>query len=309
MTKSPTPKRGTSAKQAKRAVPPATVLPDRQAMDSYAASHSQAQIDAALSDAQRLIYDAWEQTTVRGMMSLAGKALAVCPLCADAFNILADHAKSPQERLALCTLAMAAGELGLGPKQFAEMTGEFWGWLETRPYMRARNLLALTLLEMGREAEAAAHIRAMLTLNPNDNQGNRYVLHDILLNAGDTTGLKKLIREYKDEWSPRWLYTRALLAYLDGKPETAATRKLVSEAVECNGYVIGLLSGAEKPVPQSGLVAVGSAGEAGEYVQHCGAAWARVLGAIEWLTRIRSEGHPNSRKAARTGESESKGLS
>jgi tetratricopeptide (TPR) repeat protein len=296
MAASPAPKRKTPAKQAKR-----PMLPDRQAMENYAASHTQAEIDAALHDAQNLIYDAWEQTTARATVSLARKALAICPLCADAFNILTDQAKDPEERLALCTLAMAAGELGLGPRRFAELSGEFWGWLETRPYMRARNFLALTLLELGRGAEAAEHLRAMLTLNPNDNQGNRYLLHDFLLNADDITGLKKLLRAYKGEWSPRWLYTRALLAYRDGKAETAATRKLISEAVECNGHVIGLLSGAEKPVPESALVAVSSPEEAAEYVQYCGAAWARVPGAVEWLTRIGNEGRPNPRKAARAG--------
>ena len=279
MAASPAPKRKTPAKQPKR-----PMLPDRQAMESYAASHTQAEIDAALHDAQNLIYDAWEQTTVRGSASLARKALAICPLCADAFNILADQATDPEKRLELCNLAMAAGELGLGPERFEEMAGEFWGWLETRPYMRARSLLALTLLELGRDAEAAEHIRAMLTLNPNDNQGNRYLLHDILLNADDTKGLKKLIREYKGEWSPRWLYTQALLAYRDGKSETAATRKLVSEAIECNKYVIDLLSGARKPGRQFDMVAVGSPEEADEYVEHCGAAWAKVPGAIEWLT-------------------------
>jgi len=53
MAASPAPKRKTPAKQPKR-----PMLPDRQAMESYAASHTQAEIDAALHDAQNLIYDA-----------------------------------------------------------------------------------------------------------------------------------------------------------------------------------------------------------------------------------------------------------
>ena len=31
-----------------------------------------------------------------------------------------------------------AGELALGPKGFKQYAGHFWGFLETRPYMRAR---------------------------------------------------------------------------------------------------------------------------------------------------------------------------
>ena len=41
-----------------------------------------------------------------------------------------------------------AGELALGPEGFEEYDGHFWGFLETRPYMRARHGLALALLKL-----------------------------------------------------------------------------------------------------------------------------------------------------------------
>src|SRR2546421_12928373 len=48
--------------------------------------------------------------------------------------------------------------------------GHFWGFLETRPYMRARAGLASTLLQLGDIDSALAHYRDMLKLIPNDNQ-------------------------------------------------------------------------------------------------------------------------------------------
>ena len=68
-----------------------------------------------------------------------------------------------------------AGELALGPQAFKEYAGHFWGFLETRPYMRARAGLAGALLKLGDVDGAIDHFRDMLRLNPNDNQGIRYL--------------------------------------------------------------------------------------------------------------------------------------
>lgn len=259
-------------------------LPDRAAMLAYAAARTPAEIEAALSQAQQVIYDAWEAASARPRATLARKALGICPLCADALNILAGDATDTEQRVALYTLAMDAGEIGLGPKQFRELSGEFWGWLETRPYMRARHGLALSLLDMGRRAEAIEHLQAMLALNPNDNQGIRYVLHDALLSAEDIPALRKLLRAYKDDWSVHWLYTQALLAFRDGKGDTPATRKLVADAVECNPHVPEILAaGRSVRGSRNALIAMGSPEEAIEYLSRVIDVWQRTPGAIDWL--------------------------
>ena len=93
---------------------------------------------------------------------------------------------------------------------------DFWGFLETRPYMRARAGLAIALIKLGDESAAIEHFRAMLKLNPNDNQGIRYLLLGCLLRHDDAAAVKTLLAAYKDEWSACWLYTRALVAFQDG---------------------------------------------------------------------------------------------
>ncbi len=82
--------------------------------------------------------------------------------------------------------------------------------------MRARQGLAVTLLELHEDEAAIDHLRAMLRLNPGDNQGMRYVLLACLLRRGEAEAVKALLAEYPDEWSTQWLYTRALLAYREG---------------------------------------------------------------------------------------------
>jgi tetratricopeptide (TPR) repeat protein len=107
--------------------------------------------------------------------------------------------------------------LALGAEGFEEYAGHFWGFLETRPYMRARAGLAIALMKLGEEDAAIDHFRAMLELNPNDNQGVRYLLLGCLLRRDDAAAVKKLLAAYEDEWSAYWLYTRALVAFQDGQ--------------------------------------------------------------------------------------------
>ncbi len=65
--------------------------------------------------------------------------------------------------------------------------------------MRARHGLALTLLTLGEDAAAMEHFRAMLKLNPNDNQGIRYLLLGSLLQHDDVPALRALLADYPDE--------------------------------------------------------------------------------------------------------------
>jgi tetratricopeptide (TPR) repeat protein len=260
------------------------LLPDRHAMEAYFLEISGGKRDDAIARAQQIMYDAWNKTTSRSRVALAHKALGISPLCADAYNLLAGEAATATEARDLYVRGLMAGELALGPQGFEEYGVHFWGFLETRPYMRARHGLALTLLELGEEGAAIEHFRAMLKLNPNDNQGIRYLLLASLLRRDDISAVKKLLAEYPDEWSAYWLYTRALVAFRDGKASTTATLKLLKDARSANEHVPPILAGTTPLTSsRSGYVTVGGADEASNYVRECGAAWERTPGAIGWL--------------------------
>src|SRR5439155_9487294 len=149
----------------------------------------------------------------RRRVQLANEALKVSPDCADAYVLLAEHAPSRKEALRLYEQAVVAGERAVGPDTFRDATGHFWGLLETRPYMRAREGLASLLWTAGRRDEAVRHLQDMLRLNPGDNQGLRYTLagHLVFLDRDDD--LAQLLDQYADEDSATWAYTKALLAF------------------------------------------------------------------------------------------------
>lgn len=279
--------------------PANSILPDRRSMEAYLAAIAGRGRDDALEKAQEVIYDAWEKASAQARISHARKALAISPLCADAYNLLAEEAATAAEARDLYARGLEAGELVLGPEGFEEYNGHFWGFLETRPYMRARHGLALTLLKLGEEGAAIEHFRAMLKLNPNDNQGIRYLLLGSLLRRDDVPAVKALLAEYPDEWSVYWLYTRALLAYRENQASAPATLKLLKDARSANEHVPGILAGTTPAIISSnGYVTMGGADEATEYVRECGPAWRKTAGAVEWLTTTVAHG-PAKRRASK----------
>lgn len=171
-------------------------LPDRRAMEGFMSAISGRRAnDASTAKAQEVMYEAWDQTSRRARVALAHKALTISPLCADAYVLLAEEeAKSAKEALEYYRKGVEVGAQALEPRGFKEYAGHFWGFLETRPYMRARAGLAAALNTLGEVASAICNYQDMLRLNPNDNQGIRYVLAGCLMKSGDIEALKKLLK-------------------------------------------------------------------------------------------------------------------
>ncbi len=293
-----TPKQPRRKAQAASSSKPSRVVPDRQALEAFLSTTDPEVRAAADYEAQDLIYDAWERQTSRSRVALAYQALAISPLCADGYSLLASEAISAAEALDLYERGLEAATLALGPEGFAECDGRFWGYLQTRPYMRARHGLAMILVDMRRDNEAIAHFSAMLKLNPNDNQGIRYLLLAILLRQDDSDGVKALLASYTDDWSAQWLYTRALIAYREGHADKAETLELLDEAKSSNKHVPAILAGTKRARGSAlDYIAVGSPDEARDYVREFGAAWRSTAGAVEWL--VGSGPKPPARAAKR----------
>jgi tetratricopeptide (TPR) repeat protein len=173
----------------------------------------------------------------------------------------------------------------LGPTYFKENVGAFWGLLETRPYMRARLGLAETLFHAGRKDEAFDHWKAMLRLNPNDNQGVRHILAAEYANEARWDDLERLVEgpEYANDVAAEWCYAKVLLRFLrTGNSE--GTRKALTEALRYNRHVPDYLCG-RKPIVDDSLdrVTLGGEDEAASAAGLLLRVWRRIPGAIDWL--------------------------
>jgi len=238
-----------------------------------------------LEQAQDLIFEALE-TAGKKRLELVEQALTISADCADAYVLLAEEkAQSLEQALSLYEAGVKAGERALGKKVFEEGAGHLWGMVEARPYMRARAGLSQCLWALGKREEAVSHYRELLKLNPNDNQGIRYLLAASLLEMGKVNILEGLLRQY-DEPTADWLYTKALVAYVKQGDSTEA-RRLLTEARKHNPHVVSYLLG-EKKLPKQlpERVGFGDKSEAVTYVAEFGTGWHRTEGAIDWLASM-----------------------
>lgn len=220
----------------------------------------------------------------RRAVLLARQALEVWPDCADAYNLLGERAPDPESAGRLFELGMAAGERALGPAAFAEAAGHFWGVLETRPYMRARRGLAESLAERKRYAEAAEHFQEMLRLNPEDNQGVRHSLVNVLIALDRGAEAGELLDRYAEDHLALLEYPRALLRFRAEEDSPEAKRAL-KRAVQANRFVPGFLLRTRGVTEEPSHFAPGRQEEAALYIVLSLDTWAGTEGALDWLRK------------------------
>jgi len=243
-----------------------------------------ASAEAALEQAQLLVYDAWEATTTKRRLALAEKALTISPLCADAYVLLAEHAEQGSDQeLDLWRRGVEAAEAALGKAGFEEYAGHFWGFLETRPYMRARFGLAEALWRRGARDEAIGHLHEMLRLNPGDNQGVRYVLAAHLVEAGKDDDLTALLAKYPDDSMADWTWTEALAAFRRTGASEESRERLATAAASNEHVLSYLLDERRLPKQMPSFISPGDQDEAIAYVSAYRKGWMLTPGAIDWL--------------------------
>jgi tetratricopeptide (TPR) repeat protein len=233
------------------------------------------------NQAQELVYDAWEEPNRQKCLALARKALRISPYCTDAYNLLAGKSGSLEERQELYAKGVKTGRTVLGDSFFQKEAGHFWGSLETRPYMRALAGLSKCLWKKGLRQEAIENYKELLRLNPNDNQGIRYILINCLLAEEMDKEAEKLLSVYQES-SCFMLYSEALLSFRRLKQNKAD--KFLKEALLSNSYVPAyLLKLKHLPWSLPGYYSYGSMEEAIIYAADACVVWENTSGALAWL--------------------------
>lgn len=214
---------------------------------------------------------------------------------------MADAASTPELARERYEEAVAAGARAIGRERFAALEGEFWGHLETRPYMRARLGLAQALRSLDRADEAVDHYRALLRLNPGDNQGVRYLLVVALLELGRNADAGALLAEYGDDIQAVWPYARMLWTFrMEG--DTDAARAAFDDAEAVNPHVVPyLLERDALPFTAPPHFALRSPEEAAYAADSLSRAFEATEGAAAWLlAQVRRSGARQARSNKRT---------
>jgi tetratricopeptide (TPR) repeat protein len=234
--------------------------------------------------AQQLVYDAWEAASDEEEESLTYSALKLDPTNVDALLQVAVYAGlDGEEEIEFLRKVVAVAEKNLG-KDFKEFAGHFWGCIETRPYMRARQRLAEALRHASRLDEAIAEWSAMVELNPHDNQGIRYLLLPAFLTLGRLEPARKLFEQYPGEFEFNTVFAwgRVLERFLSD--DLPAAESALAAARQQNPHTQAYVKGHRRPPkhwPEA--YAPGSKEEAICFADYLRAAWAKHPASLQWL--------------------------
>ncbi|HWS98455.1 MAG TPA: tetratricopeptide repeat protein [Candidatus Methylomirabilis sp.] len=233
--------------------------------------------------AQELAFDAMEADTAEKARELAQQALGIDADCVDALVVMTNlDANTTREAISGLKQAVEAGERALGEAFFRENKGEFWGIIETRPYMRAKAQLAELLRSDGKGVQAMHQYEGLLELNPNDNQGVRYPLLGCYLAHGRLQAAAKLLHDYDGDIMAVYPWGRVLERFLSG--DRPGATKALKQARRVNRFVELYFSGlAPVPTEMPDTYALGSEEEAIVCFDCLATAWTKHLPAMFWL--------------------------
>jgi tetratricopeptide (TPR) repeat protein len=180
--------------------------------------------------------------------------------------------------------AVAAGFLAI-PKEFVWGRSKVeWSSYANRPFLRAYHVLGLWHMENGNHSEATEVFSRMLSLNPNDNIGVRYLLPACWLALNEPEKVIEHCLQYEDDASPDIQYSYALALVLLRKTGTA--KEAMGSAVSSFPLVAKELLKKTHRRPAStfpGTITWGGADQAYEYWRQYGKYWAESEKAMQLL--------------------------
>lgn len=167
--------------------------------------------------------------TIEASMAIR-KILKQCPIHIDALHHLAlidEECGLEEEAYWLTRAAATIGLEALGPGWDFAQQKLLWGYLSNRPFLRAYQGYALSLMGRKRLKEAQFIFENILATNQNDNQGIRYILPELLFLGKEPARVLSLCKEYPDDIGPAIVYNKALsLVQMDQRSEAEQAMKV-----------------------------------------------------------------------------------
>jgi len=237
-------------------------------------------------DASQLIQQAWAADNPLEKVQLAHQVLEQDPDNINALMLLAQwDAANSIERRDLLKRAVEGCERVLGTEFFEKNTGRFWLIRETRTFMEALTNLASTYAHLKDFGHAIACYERGITLNPADNQFNRYPLSNCYIQSEQFEKAHQLAQQFQHDKGAFFLFDQALISFIESgdNPQSKALKK---QALAHNKYVSKILSGKIKmPKRMPERLSSGDKDEAVLYGAQNLQLWRSVPGSIPWLMK------------------------
>lgn len=235
--------------------------------------------------AEDKVYQAYESSKTKGI-KLAEEALKLDEKCIMAYQYLGEQQNNLNKAKEYYQKGVEIGKKKFGGKYEEENKGHFWMIIETRPYMTCLFNLSECEYMSGNINESIRIIEYLLVLNPNDNQGVRYILSSHLLEAKEYAKYEKYANANKDDGGIFFKFNNALYEFIK-LGNSLKSINLLKQAMAHNLYVISKLDKTSKM--RSNSYSIGSKEEANYYCEYNAKNWKNVKGAIEWAKTIDSK--------------------
>ncbi len=242
---------------------------------------------------------AFDAPTEKEAVRYAKKALELDEYCTDAEMLIADiqcgddfeKFKKKLEKI------ISKTEKHLREEGYFDddCRGEFWGILETRPYMRARYEHLKLLVSAGKIKKAKEECEDMLCLNKSDNLGVRYILMGIYAHFEDELSAMRLYREY-NECSVHMLLPLIALYYKKDSYRTAEKylRLISGEGFDKYFLTFGgdndFEDDFDDDIPFTDRYRIGSEEEVAYAIEMCIFLYVSTPGILEWIAQRVSRG-------------------
>ncbi len=233
--------------------------------------------------AQDLVFAAYELPLAKARKNIE-KALQLDSNCIEAYEFLGSIEKSVEIASTFYEKGIAIGRQIFGGKYWEEHKGEFWGFHETRPFMRCMQQYADCLYTMGKVQDCVAVLEEMIELNPNDNQGVRDELLLYLIELDEKEKFEKYDKMFKQDDMAFPLFNRALFAFKT-EGETKNSDKQLQIALKQNKFVAGKLLSKKQVTELVEHYAFCDENEANYYAYFAQHIWQNTTGAILWLQK------------------------
>ncbi|MGW8957512.1 tetratricopeptide repeat protein [Paenibacillus sp. NPDC055715] len=216
---------------------------------------------------------------------LINQACELNPNNPDALLMLSRLSTDISEATELARSAMKFAQEELDDDFFTQNKGYFWGMVETRPYMRAKDVYAKLVYTSGRASAACTQYEQLLELNPNDNQGIRYSLLQCYLELERLDQAERLLQSYEDDASTEFQYGKLILEYLKNG-ENSNLSFLYKLARKQNQHVPAYLLGKKSlPSTQPEYMTPGDQNDAIQYASSHEGLWIKLYGLVEWMRK------------------------
>jgi tetratricopeptide (TPR) repeat protein len=233
--------------------------------------------------AQDLVFEAYDLPLPQAKKKIE-EALKLYPDLIEAYEFLGSAENIAEIAITFYEKGITIGRRIFGGQYLEEHKGMFWGFHETRPFMRCLQQYADCLYTMGKVKECVAVLEEMIELNPNDNQGVRDQLLLYLLQLNEGKKFEKYAKMFKEDCMAFPLFTRALFAFkIEGESDNA--NKLLKKALKQNKFVTKKLL-SKKPITDlADHYGYGDENEADYYAFFAQPIWQNTKGAMAWLSK------------------------